>query len=130
MTRPLGWWGPVHREAVRRGRIEARAPRADAGLRRPLIRRQWTPEEAQAWTREDWIAIVLSPLVFAGVMFGLSGLLLMQAAGVWTLAAALAAWALLYYAIDPKLRAVSAEYEEKQAAYIKDVERRAGREES
>ena len=124
MTRPLGWWGPVHREAVRRGLIAVAAPR-QGGARRPLIRRQWTADEAQSWTREDWIAIVLSPLVFAGVMFGLTGLLLMQAAGIWTLAAALAAWAILYYAIDPKLRAVSSEYETRQAGYIADVERRA-----
>ena len=53
----------------------------------------------------------------------------MRTGTLWN-AAALAACALLYYAIDPKLRAVSAEYEEKQAAYIKDVERRAGGEES
>ncbi|MGD2136238.1 MAG: hypothetical protein PVF27_08760, partial [Gemmatimonadales bacterium] len=38
MTRPIGWWGPVHREAVRRGLIEDRAPPTTAGPR-PLIRR-------------------------------------------------------------------------------------------
>ena len=31
-----------------------------------MIRRVWTPEEAEEWTREDWIAIALSPLIFAG----------------------------------------------------------------
>jgi SSS family solute:Na+ symporter len=36
MTRPLGWWGPVHREAVRRGLITGDA-QADEGPR-PLIR--------------------------------------------------------------------------------------------
>ncbi len=129
MTRPLGWWGPVHREAVRRGRIAQAPPRAAGAARRPLIRRRWTAAEAQEWTREDWIAIVLSPLVFAGVMFGLTGVLLMQTTGFWILAAALAGWAILYYAIDPKLRAVSSEYEAQQAGYIADVERRAGSEE-
>ena len=129
MARPLGWWRPVHREAVRRGRI-ADAPTHDPrARRRPLIRRTWSPEEAQAWTREDWIAIVLSPLMFAGVLFGLTGALLLQAAGIWTLAAALAGLAVIYHVIDPKLRAVSAGYEQKQAGYITAVERRAGGEE-
>ena len=134
MTRPMGWWGPVHREAVRLGRI---APREGARAsapgkttarrpRGPLLRKSWTPQEAQSWSREDWVAIVLSPLVFAGVMFGLTDLLLLRASGVWMLGAALAGWAVMYRAIDPKLRAVSAEYEASQAAFIRDVERRAG----
>jgi Na+/proline symporter len=124
MTRPLGWWGPVHREAVRRGRIEERPAGAVAGGARPFIRRSWTPEAAQEWTREDWIAIVLSPLVFAGILFGLTKLLLLQIGGLWILAATAAATGVIYWVIDPKLRAVSAEYEARQGAYIVDLERR------
>jgi hypothetical protein len=30
---------------------------------------------------------------------------------------------LIYWIIDPKLRAVSAEYEQRQAAYLEDLER-------
>ena len=64
MTRPLGWWGPVHREAVRRGLIEDDG----AGARkrtRPSSAAPGPPSRPSDWTREDWIAIVLSPLVFA-----------------------------------------------------------------
>ncbi len=77
MTRPLGWWGPVHAEAIRRGLIEERKPR-DGHERRPLIKRDWTAEAAQDWTREDWIAIVLSPLVYGLIMFGLVNLLMLR----------------------------------------------------
>src|SRR6185503_3495857 len=77
MTRPIGWWGPVHREAVRRGLVASShpvtpTPGASPGssLGRPLIRRNWTPAEAESWSREDWIAIVLSPVIFALLMIG------------------------------------------------------------
>jgi solute:Na+ symporter, SSS family len=124
MTRPLGWWGPVRREAIRRGVIRPREGRA--GAKRPLIRRVWTPDEAQEWSREDWIAIVLSPVVFACIMFGLTNALLLRWSGVWLLVCGAAAGALLYRVIDPKLRAVSAEYESSQGRYIDDLERRVG----
>ena len=123
MTRPLGWWGPVHDEAVRRGMIEAEAPKQASSGRRPLIQRSWTASEAEAWTREDWIAIILSPIVYGLIMFGLVNALLMRWTGVLELIAAFVGMGIIYYVIDPKLRAVSAEYEERQAAYVSRLER-------
>jgi Na+/proline symporter len=124
MTRPLGWWRPVHAEAVRRGLI-ADEPRTEKRTgRRPLIRRQWTAAEAQDWTREDWIAIVLSPLVYGCVLFGLVRVLLLQPSGLWMLALAVVGSLAIYWVIDPKLRAVSIEYEQRQAGYVADLERK------
>lgn len=123
MTRPLGWWGPVHREAVRRGLIEEQAP-ATTAEPRPFIRRAWTPEQTGDWTREDWIAIVLSPIVFALLMIGVTKLLLLQAGGVLMVVAAVVLAGVIYWVIDPKLRAVSVEYEAQQEAYVKQLEQR------
>jgi len=121
MTRPLGWWAPVHEEAVRRGMIEEVMP-AESASRRPWIRRRWTAEEASEWTREDWIAIVLSPVVYGLIMFGLVDLLLLRMEGLGLLALAAAGWGVIYWVIDPKLRAVSAEYETRQAGYAAALE--------
>jgi hypothetical protein len=123
MTRPLGWWGPVHAEAVRRGLIEERKT-APGRKRRPLIKREWTADEAQEWTREDWIAIVLSPLVYGLIMFGLVNLLLLRGSGFTLLALALVGCGVIYWVIDPKLRAVSTEYEQRQSQYVKRLEQR------
>jgi Na+/proline symporter len=125
MARPVGWWGPVHREAVRRGLIEqAHTDPRRRGMR-PLVQRDWTAEEAQEWTREDWIAIVLSPAVFAGLLFGLTKLLLLQWSGLWMVLGAVAGSLAIYWVIDPKLRAVSVEYEARQGRYLQDLERRS-----
>jgi Na+/proline symporter len=123
MTRPMGWWGPVRREAERRGLIAEQAPRAERAPR-PLIRRRWTPEQADEWSREDWIAIVLSPVVFALGMVGLAKLLLLQTSGLTLTLTAVAAGLLVFWVIDPKLRAVSVDYEQKQARYLEQLERR------
>ncbi len=134
MTRPLGWWEPVHREAVRRGLLSDHpAPggsipagaggRSSSATRRPLIRRAWTPKEAEGWSREDWIVIVLAPVVYALTMLGVALALLARPVGWAMLLSALVLGTLMYWVIDPKLRAVSVEYEERQAAYLKDLER-------
>ena len=123
MTRPIGWWGPVHREAVRLGLLKEDVAEQQSSPRQ-LIRRQWTPREADAWTREDWIAIVLSPIVFALLMIGLTKLLLLQVGGFLLTAGALLGGWIIYWVIDPKLRAVSEEYEQQQARYLTDLERR------
>jgi Na+/proline symporter len=122
MTRPIGWWKPVHRQAVERGLIEE-AP-AEKEKSRPLIRRRWTPEQADDWTREDWIAVTLSPLVFAALMIGVTKLLLLQPGGLWLVLGAIVGTVVIYWVIDPKLRAVSAEYEAQQARYVEQLEKR------
>jgi Na+/proline symporter len=122
MTRPLGWWGPVHREAEARGLIAPAARRVTTGPR-PLIRRTWTAEEADDWSREDWIAIVLSPIVFALILIGLTKVLLLQAGGILMTIAAVAGAVVIFWVIDPKLRAVSSDYEARQAKYIEALER-------
>jgi len=122
MTRPLGWWGPVHREAVRRGLIEDETP--DTPGPRPFIRRSWTPEQANSWTREDWIAIVLSPVVMGLLMIGVTKLLLLQTGGALMLAGAVLGSGIIYWVIDPKLKAVSAEYEAQQEQYVRQLEQR------
>jgi solute:Na+ symporter, SSS family len=122
MTRPLGWWGPVHREAVKRGLIQETVPQEEGS--RPLIRRTWTPEQTGDWTREDWIAVILSPLVFAALMIGVTKLLLLQPGGFLLIAAAVVGTGVIYWVIDPKLRAVSIEYEAQQEQYVKELEQR------
>jgi SSS family solute:Na+ symporter len=122
MTRPIGRWGPVHREAVRRGLLAEEQEEKETS--RPLIRRTWTPAQADGWTREDWIAVTLSPLVFAALMIGVTKTILLQPAGLWLLGGAILGTAVIYWVIDPKLRAVSREYEARQARYVEQLEKR------
>jgi hypothetical protein len=133
MTRPLGWWGPVHRIAVENGIVRNAASSgpgddpngrgAGAPHHRPLIKRSWTAEEAESWTREDWIAIALSPLAYALIMLGVAGSLLRLTGGYTAMVLGAACAATMYWVIDPKLRAVSADYETRQAEYVEELER-------
>ena len=67
---------------------------------------------------------MLSPVVYALLLFGLVKILLLQWSGLGMLGAAVLGTGLIYWAIDPKLRAVSAEYEGRQADYATRLERR------
>ena len=51
-------------------------------------------------------------------------LLLLQAGGLWLVLGAVVGTIAIYWVIDPKLRAVSGEYEAQQAEYIRALERR------
>jgi hypothetical protein len=94
-----------------------------AQRRRPLIKRDWTAEEAEDWTREDWIAIALSPLAYALIMLGVAGSLLRLTGGYTAMVLGALCAGAMYWVIDPKLRAVSAEYETRQAEYVEELER-------
>jgi antibiotic biosynthesis monooxygenase (ABM) superfamily enzyme len=86
------------------------------------IRRDWTPEAADHWSREDWIAAALSVASYLTLILGSALTLLAQPLGYLILGASLVTTLLLYYVIDPKLRAVSTDYESKQKEYLARIE--------
>ena len=117
-ARPLGFWGPVRREALRRGLIADSPPG-----RKPWFSRDWTPAEADAWTRHDAGAAALSAACYLLVAVGVAGALLLRVWGFIALAAsAICAW-VMFRMIDPKLRALSAAFEANQARHLARVER-------
>ena len=87
-----------------------------------MIRRKWSANEADEWTKEDWIAIVLSPLCYVLVTIGAALSILLQMSGYIMLAIGIVMTVLLHLVIDPKLKAISKEYETKQQGYLQELE--------
>ena len=90
-----------------------------------MIKRTWTSAEADEWTKEDWLAIVLSPLAYFCIMIGTALSLLLLPEGFVLLGVGIVFAILMHWVIDPKLKAISHEYELRQAKYIEDLERSA-----
>jgi dipeptide/tripeptide permease len=88
-----------------------------------MIKRTWTPHEADEWTKEDWIAIVLSPLSYIFIAFGLAMSLFLLPVGFIMLAVGLVVTAVMFWVINPKLNAISEDYEKKQREYLSDLEK-------
>jgi ABC-type transport system involved in cytochrome bd biosynthesis fused ATPase/permease subunit len=88
----------------------------------PWIRRKWTPIEADEWTREDWIAIVLSPLCYFALAVGVALSILLMWQGFVILTISIVLIILMHWVIDPKLKAISDEYEKKQQKYLDELE--------
>lgn len=87
-----------------------------------MIRRKWNAQDADNWTKEDWIAIVLSPLSYFFLAIGTALSLFLLPMGFLYLFLGIACAAVMYYVIDPKLQALSADYEERQKKYLKDLD--------
>ncbi len=88
-----------------------------------FIRRKWTPEEADKWTLEDVIAIIVSPFAYAFLMLGLALSLFLIFWGFVLLLIGVILTAFMHWVIDPKLKAISTEYEKKQREYIENLEK-------
>ncbi|HDP98680.1 MAG TPA: hypothetical protein ENN22_05805 [bacterium] len=88
-----------------------------------FIRRQWTPKQADEWSKEDWIAIVLSVLAYVALTVGSVLSFLLLTSGFIILGLGIALAGLMYWVIDPKLRTISIEYEKKQKDYLLQLER-------
>ena len=88
------------------------------------IRREWAPREAERWTVEDTIAVILSPVIYFLILIGCSLAFLLKVSGFVILAAAVVLTFILIRIINPKLDAVSRNYEEKQKEYIEELEKK------
>lgn len=88
-----------------------------------LIRREWTPSEADEWTKEDWMAIVLSPLAYVAIAVGVALSLLILPVGFIILGIGVALTVLMHWVIDPKLKTLSEDYEQKQKHYLQELEK-------
>ena len=88
-----------------------------------LIKRQWTPAEADHWTKEDWITIVISSLAYILLTVGTGLSLLLLPIGFITLALGIVLTIIMHWVIDPKLKVISSEYEKKQHDYLEDLEK-------
>lgn len=88
----------------------------------PFIRRTWTAADADEWTREDWIAIILSPICYVLLTLGVALSLLLLWTGYVMLLVGIVLTILMHWVIDPKLTAISAEYETKQQGYLQQLE--------
>lgn len=88
-----------------------------------LIKRHWTAAEADEWTREDWIAIVLSPIAYILIMIGMALSFLLLWSGYILLGLGIIITILMHWIIDPKLKAISDQFEHRQKDYILELER-------
>ncbi len=95
-----------------------------------IIKREWTAQEAEEWTKEDTIAIILAPLNYVLLTLGVVLSLLLLPVGFVVLSLGIVSTALMVYVIDPKLTAISRDYEKKQAAYLEELEKNITWEES
>jgi len=118
MSRPLGWWGPVKQAAEDKGLL----PKVEKAQTKG-IQRVWTAAQADEWTKEDWITIVISPLAYIFIMLGVAlSFLLLWYGFLILIVGILLTWA-MHWVIDPKLKAISVEFENKQRQYIEELER-------
>lgn len=88
-----------------------------------LFKRNWTAHEADEWTKEDWLAIVISPFSYIFITLGVAMSLFLLPMGFVFLGIGIVITALMFWVINPKLKAISAGYEKKQQEYLKDLER-------
>ncbi|UCF04159.1 MAG: hypothetical protein JSV33_09410 [bacterium] len=89
-----------------------------------FIRRVWTPKEAEHWTREDTITIVISPIVYMLLMIGGALGAMLRPVGFVLFGLGIVLLLVMIYIINPKLSAISAGYETKQKEYLEELERK------
>ena len=88
-----------------------------------FIKRNWTAAEADEWTKEDWLTIFISPIAYVLIMIGVALSFLLLWVGFIVLGLGIIATVVMHWIIDPKLKAISDEYELKQKEYIVELER-------
>lgn len=83
-----------------------------------FINRNWTPETADEWKKEDYISILLSSLSYIFLMIGTALAFLLLPIGFILLGIGIVLSLLMFWVIDPKLKVISTKYEKKQKDYL------------
>ena len=89
-----------------------------------LIRRKWTPEEADEWTREDTFTIIVSPIIYVMLLIGVALSIFLVPAGFVMVGLGIILLLVMIFVIDPKLAAISEGYEKQQKDYMEELERK------
>ncbi len=87
------------------------------------IKRKWTASEADRWSKEDYLVFVISPLIYVLLAVGSVLSLLLLWYGLVILAVSVVLLFVMIWIIDPKLKAISLDYEIKQKHYLEDLEK-------
>jgi len=87
------------------------------------LKRSWTAKEADNWTKEDYLTFLISPLVYFLLAIGTALSLLLLWYGWVILGISLILLFIMIKIIDPQLKAISEDYEEKQKKYLEDLEK-------
>jgi dipeptide/tripeptide permease len=83
-----------------------------------FINRNWTPETADEWKKEDYISILLSSFSYIFLMIGTALAFLFIPVGFILLGIGIVLSLLMFWVIDPKLKVISTKYEKKQKDYL------------
>jgi hypothetical protein len=84
--------------------------------------KKYTPEQAEKWGWEELVASIGAPAGYIFISIGLALVLLLKPIGWVYLIIGIVSTLVMYFVMDPKLRAVSDEYERRQAEFLKHVE--------
>ncbi len=87
------------------------------------IKRKWTTQEADRWSKEDYLSFIISPLIYILLALGVALSLLLLWYGWVILGACVVLFIVMFRIIDPKLKAISEDYEAKQKKYLEDLEK-------
>lgn len=89
-----------------------------------LIRRTWTAREADDWTKEDLLTVILSPVIYFLFTIGVAFSALLMPLGFLLLGVAIVLMLLMIFIINPKLSVISEDYEKKQKRYLEELEKK------
>ena len=89
-----------------------------------MIRRDWTPSDAEHWTKEDVYTIIISPLAYFSLAVGVALSMLLLPIGFIWLAASIILIVVMHWIIDPKLKVVSEEFEQNEKEYLEELNRK------
>ena len=87
------------------------------------IKKEWTAQQADNWSKEDYLTFIISPLIYFLLALGVAFSLLLLWYGWVILGVSLILLLVMIKIIDPKLKAISEDYEMKQKKYLEDLER-------